>query len=253
MNRSRAAEHRENARLTQIMKAYAEKKGAEYLMRNEHLKQTAAPELTPQSYEQGKETIRRGTGRYHRRRTIRRVLSAAAVIVLCLMVVTATALAVSPELRERVFRLFVERDGSFSLGETLEADIDPEVIYHYSDPIVPEGYTDMEEDRPEDNICYTRAYYYPDGSTIVIYIITAAGNNSWGGPGEEPNVQEPVTIHDFEGYYEEYSFDWLDGDSLLFRLADTTHGAYIRVSGYGADITRETLQSIAEQQYYVGG
>ena len=198
-------------------------------------------------------TIRRGTGRCHRRRTIRRVLSAAAVIVLCLMVVTATALAVSPELRERVFRLFVERDGSFSLGETLEADIDPEVIYHYSDPIVPEGYTDMEEDRPEDNICYTRAYYYPDGSTIVIYIITAAGNNSWGGPGEEPNVQEPVTIHDFEGYYEEYSFDWLDGDSLMFRLADTTHGAYIRVSGYGADITRETLQSIAEQLYYVGG
>ena len=253
MNRSRAAEHRENARLTQIMKAYAEKKGAEYLMKNEHLKQTAVPELTPQSYEQGKETIRRGTGRCHRRRTIRRVLSAAAVIVLCLMVVTATALAVSPELRERVFRLFVERDGSFSLGETLEADIDPEVIYHYSDPIVPEGYTDMEEDRPEDNICYTRAYYYPDGSTIVIYIITAAGNNSWGGPGEEPNVQEPVTIHDFEGYYEEYSFDWLDGDSLMFRLADTTHGAYIRVSGYGADITRETLQSIAEQLYYVGG
>lgn len=253
MNRSRAAEHRENARLTQIMKAYAEKKGAEYLMRNEHLKQTAASELMEQSYEQGRETVRCGTGRCHRRRMIRRVLSAAAVIVLCLMVVTATALAVSPELRERVFRLFVERDGSFSLGETLEADIDPEVIYHYSDPIVPEGYTDMEEDRPEDNICYTRAYYYPDGSTIVIYIITAAGNNSWGGPGEEPNVQEPVTIHDFEGYYEEYSFDGLDGDSLMFRLADTTHGAYIRVSGYGADITRETLQSIAEQLYYVGG
>ncbi len=253
MNRSRAAEHREDARLTQIMKAYAEKKGAEYLMMNEYLKQTAASELMEQSYEQGRETVRCGTGRCHRRRMIRRVLSAAAVIVLCLMVVTATALAVSPELRERVFRLFVERDGSFSLGETLEADIDPEVIYHYSDPIVPEGYTDMEEDRPEDNICYTRAYYYPDGSTIVIYIITAAGNNSWGGPGEEPNVQEPVTIHDFEGYYEEYSFDGLDGDSLMFRLADTTHGAYIRVSGYGADITRETLQSIAEQLYYVGG
>lgn len=253
MNRSRAAEHREDARLTQIMKAYAEKKGAEYLMMNEYLKQTAASELMEQSYEQGRETVRCGTGRCHRRRMIRRVLSAAAVIVLCLIVVTATALAVSPELRERVFRLFVERDGSFSLGETLEADIDPEVIYHYSDPIVPEGYTDMEEDRPEDNICYTRAYYYPDGSTIVIYIITAAGNNSWGGPGEEPNVQEPVTIHDFEGYYEEYSFDGLDGDSLMFRLADTTHGAYIRVSGYGADITRETLQSIAEQLYYVGG
>lgn len=253
MNRSRAAEHREDARLTQIMKAYAEKKGAEYLMMNEYLKQTAASELMEQSYEQGRETVRCGTGRCHRRRMIRRVLSAAAVIVLCLMVVTATALAVSPELRERVFRLFVERDGSFFLGETLEADIDPEVIYHYSDPIVPEGYTDMEEDRPEDNICYTRAYYYPDGSTIVIYIITAAGNNSWGGPGEEPNVQEPVTIHDFEGYYEEYSFDGLDGDSLMFRLADTTHGAYIRVSGYGADITRETLQSIAEQLYYVGG
>lgn len=253
MNRSRAAEHREDARLTQIMKAYAEKKGAEYLMRNEYLKQTAASELMEQSYEQGRETVRCGAGRCHRRRTIRRVLSAAAVIVLCLIVVTATALAVSPELRERVFRLFVERDGSFSLGETLEADIDPEVIYHYSDPIVPEGYTDMEEDRPEDNICYTRVYYYPDGSTIGIYIITAADNMDWGGFDKEPNVQEPVTFNDFEGYYEEYSFDGLDGDSLMFRLADTTHGAYIRVSGYGADITRETLQSIAEQLYYVGG
>lgn len=253
MNRSRAAEHREDARLTQIMKAYAEKKGAEYLMMNEYLKQTAASELMEQSYEQGRETVRCGAGRCHRRRTIRRVLSAAAVIVLCLIVVTATALAVSPELRERVFRLFVERDGSFSLGETLEADIDPEVIYHYSDPIVPEGYTDMEEDRPEDNICYTRVYYYPDGSTIGIYIITAADNMDWGGFDKEPNVQEPVTFNDFEGYYEEYSFDGLDGDSLMFRLADTTHGAYIRVSGYGADITRETLQSIAEQLYYVGG
>ena len=252
MNRSRAAEHRENARLTQIMKAYAEKKGAEYLMRNEHLKQTAAPELTPQSYEQGKETIRRGTGRCHRRRTIRRVLSAAAVIVLCLMVVTATALAVSPELRERVFRLFVERDGSFSLGETLEADIDPEVIYHYSDPIVPEGYTDMEEDRPEDNICYTRVYYYPDGSTIGIYIITAADNMDWGGFDKEPNVQEPVTFNDFEGYYEEYSWDGLP-DGLYFRLADTTHGAYVRVSGSGPSVTKEVLRDIVDQIYYVGG
>ncbi len=154
MNRSRAAEHREDARLTQIMKAYAEKKGAEYLMMNEYLKQTAASESMEQSYEQGRETVRCGAGRCHRRRMIRRVLSAAAVIVLCLIVVTATALAVSPELRERVFRLFVEHDGSFSLGETLDTDIDPEVIYHYSDPTVPEGYTDMQEDRTEDNTIF---------------------------------------------------------------------------------------------------
>ena len=252
MNKSRAAAHREGAGLTQIMKAYAEKKGAEYLMMNEHLKQITSPELTSQNYEQGQETIRRGAGHCHRRRTIRRVLSAAAVIVLCLIVVTATALAVSPELRERVFHLFVEHDGSFSLGETLDTDIDPEVIYHYSNPTVPEGYTDMQEERTEDNTCYTRVYYYPDGSTIGIYIITAADNMDWGGFDKEPSVQETVAIHDFEGYYEEYSWDGLP-DGLYFRLADTTHGAYVRVSGSGPSVTKEVLSDIVDQIHYVGG
>lgn len=241
-----------DARFAGMMKAYMTKKGVPYLMLNEKLKHDPDLAVSVDEFEQGRDTVRTGMRRA-KRGHIRRALCIAAVVVLCVMAMSATALAVSPELREQVFHLFVSRGGDFSLGETLDADIDPKVVYHYSEPAVPDGYASMSEDADADDICYVRTYYYEDSSIISVYIISAADNMTLGGYDEAPKVQESVHIGDFEGTYEVYSVEGLEGDSLVFRLADTAHGAYIRVSGYGADVTRETLQSIAEQLHYVGG
>lgn len=250
MKRSNVTGCWDEADLMCLMQEYMVQKGTRYLAWNERLKQDPDAEVPAESYARGSETIDHASRRQHRGRTIRRAIGIAAAVIVGLMLVGGTALAVSPELRERVFHLFIMEKGEgqvdFSLGKTEDAGIDPLVVYHYSEPAVPEGYVEMREDRSESGSLYIRVYYYEDGSVIGVYLISAADNMQWGAVSSEADVQEPVIIHDFEGIYVELS----QFHSIQFLLADTVHGAYVRVSGEG--VSADLLREIVEQLHYVG-
>lgn len=254
--REQLYDRREDIFFTQLMEEHMAKKGEQYLMWNELLKQDPGAAVPAEAYERGQKTIDAAYRSQRRRRAgrvTRKVIGLVAAVVACLMLVGVTAFAVSPAVRERVFALFVdvdrgESDGvtELSMGETLDADIDEMVVFGYSDPAIPEGFELTAEERGEDNICYNRKYTHEDGSIIGIYITSGAGNMTYGVYTEDADVIEDFALNDFEGVYVELG----ELETVRYCLADTVHGAYVMVSGYrvGADV----LLSIVEQLHYIG-
>lgn len=237
--------------LLNLMKETMQVKGARYLMLNERLIDHGEGGVPEGAYQRGKDTIsgkKRKTGG-----VARRVIGIAVAALVALMVVGATALAVSPELREQVFPLFMsgssDRAGEMSMGNTENAEIDPKVIYHYSEPAVPDGCVEMKEDVAGEDRQLIRIYYYEDGSIIGIYILSAADNMTYGLNTEGASVIEEITVNGFEGMYvenEEYS-------TIIYYWADTVNGTYIRVSGtYMGEDGNEVLETIVNQLHYVG-
>lgn len=246
---NKARELREDVLLRRLVEESMERKGARYLMLNERLKNDPEAAVSEEVYARGQRTIDSGcTAAKSRKKVMRRAIGIAAVLLVCLMLAGVTAVASVPALREQLFELFID-DSGYSLGETEGMEIDPRLVYHYSEPAVPEGYVEMREDCSESGNVYIRVYYYEDGSAIGVYLISAADNMAWGAVDtEKAYLVENATINGYEGQYVEMEIGGIV--TRGYYLADTVNGAYIRVSG--DLVEKDVLTKIVEQLYYQG-
>lgn len=253
--RETLVENCEEAFFRLLMAEYMEKEGEKYLALNEALKRDPGAVVSPQEYEKGLQVIRStyiGQRRRRLGRTTWKIMSRVAVIACCLILLFATAFAVSPEVRQRVYDLVVqtaEECTDFLMTNTSgEVSVQSTTIdrgaslFGYTEPVIPEGFWLQEEIVTEKEIW--RRYSNEDGTNIKLSISVAAATMAYGVDTENPDVIEPVVINDFEGYYVEKE------DTVTLYLANTVHGVYVTISG--VDVSGDVLCSIVQQMSYIG-
>lgn len=248
-------ENYEDALFALLVEKCMEREGERYLALNQEWKKNAAGTVPPGAYERGMRTIDR-TFRKQRCQTAGRVtakiFTRIAVAICCMVLLFATAFAVSPAVREQVYALVkevTEVSTDFSLVANPDSCSQPNAvnessasIYGYSEPVVPEGFIQVDKIETEDSVLWL--YVAECGGNIQIKITAAGESMSHSVDTEGASVVVPTEVGGLEGLHV------IKDNISAFYMADTTNGLFISIMGEDVDV--EVLIMIAEQMKYIG-
>lgn len=248
--REKLVEELEEALFAVVVNDYMEAEGARLLELNQRLKE--APEASgskgadERCFRLIDQACRRS--RYKRYgRSAYRLVTKAALIACCLMVLFTTAFAVSPTLQEKTVNLIIQTFDISTKFEFHESDGltgNPRAgqicVGNYGFSEIPEGYSSV--DSGSDGMLVWILYANSNGDTI--YIETVIGEGQFSADTEGAKLKESVVINEYKGIYVEKD------DVRTYYLGDTVNVGYVTIQGIGVD--REILECIAYGISYQG-
>lgn len=250
--REKLIEHLEDALFAVIMNDYMEVEGAKLIELNERLKRDPEARVPEEADEKCRRLIRREYRKSRRKargRSAYRVVSKAALVACCMILLFTTAFAASPALREKTLSLIIQAydvstEFEFHDAGRLAEDGQPAAeaggrqLGNYCFSHIPEEFSFVED--YSDDVHEWMCYANDDGAMLYIEVLHTKGQFSADTEGAQ--YTEPVLINDFEGIYVEK-----DGVATYY-LGDALHIGYIMVKGTGVD--REVLDGVVDGIFY---